>query len=389
MYSRKKIKIHLIPRSHFLLIGTLIVYYWNTLFGNSLIEKVAVILFILGILIGRFYSNIIPIFRVPNLSETRINNLLVTRLGLFIAGIGLFSHLLYYDLSVFQGIEYSENYINSRGKGYITVFFDWLPIGMLLTISASNRKNKWMIFVITVLLLSYCSFYFLILMKRRQVILVLICLVAIFLNKKINIKHVISMYLLAFGGYFIFSLFGRVREKFQSASFLETLSYIKDNFSIEWISLNNGFEGKYISMILSDTMGYVDANGLNISVLFGALTIIIPRSLLGFKFLAFPDWYTFIFHPYEHSLNIGYAGSIVAESYLYFSWAGILLFSIIIGYTSKVVDLLRERKHNIIYGVFIYICTILPRLDFGSLIIMILFTLLPIFLVYKASVIRN
>ncbi|MCU5226647.1 O-antigen polysaccharide polymerase Wzy [Bacillus tropicus] len=379
-------KVQLIPKSYLMVIVTLIFYYWNTFFEGDFRNKLAVCIFLIGVVIGRMYVKIIPIYKF-NQNTYPLNNKLLIKLGISMFMIGLLGHLMYYDMSVFGTTEYAEGYLNSRGKGYITVFFDWLPLGLLIALQGSKEeRRKSAVIFLLLLLITYCGFYFFILMKRRQVLLVVICLAALFIPNKIKIRNVIGVYIIGCLGYLIFGIFGRVRGMYQNSTLVETLDFVIKNFDWDWIALDTGFEGKYISMILADTMNYVEYIGLDLKVILGSIIVMIPRSLLGGeKLLAFPEWYTFNFHPYEYSQNIGYAGSIVAESYLFLSWAGILIVSFAIGYISKFIDSLGQSSYRIAYGICIYTFLIIPRLDFGSLLIIFMFSIIPTYMLIRVT----
>ncbi|ETT71782.1 O-antigen polysaccharide polymerase Wzy [Bacillus mycoides] len=379
-------KVQLIPKSYLIVIVTLIFYYWNTFLEGDFKNKLAVCIFLIGIVIGRMYVKIIPIYKFSQ-DTYSLNNKLLIKLGISMFIIGLLSHFMYYDMSVFRTTEYAEGYLNSRGKGYITVFFDWLPLGLLIALQGfKEEKRKSAIIFLLLLLIIYCGFYFFILMKRRQIILVVICLAALFIPNKIKLRNVIGVYIIGILGYLIFGIFGKVRGVYQNSTLAETMTFVINNFDWDWIALDTGFEGKYISMILVDTMNYVENMGLDLRVILGSIIVIVPRSLLGGeKPLAFPEWYTFNFHPYEYSQNIGYAGSIVAESYLFLSWAGIVLVSFAIGYISKFIDGLSKSNYKIMYGICIYTFLIIPRLDFGSLLIIFMFSIIPMYMLIRIA----
>ncbi|MED2486637.1 hypothetical protein CN894_06725 [Bacillus thuringiensis] len=380
-------KVQLIPKSYLIVIITLIFYYWNTFFEGDFKNKLAVCIFLIGIVIGRMYVKIIPIYKISR-DTYSLNNKLLIKLGFSMFIVGLLSHFMYYDISVFRTTEYAEGYLNSRGKGYITVFFEWLPLGLLIALQGfKEEKRKSAIIFLLLLLIIYCGFYFFILMKRRQIILVAICLAALFIPNKVKLRNVISIYIIGVLGYLIFGIFGKVRGVYQNSTLAETMTFISNNFDWDWIALDTGFEGKYISMILVDTMNYVESMGLDLKVILGSIIVMVPRSLLGGeKLLAFPEWYTFNFHPYEYSQNIGYAGSIVAESYLFLSWAGIFLVALFIGYISKFIDGLSKSSYKIIYGICIYTFLIIPRLDFGSLLIIFMFSIIPIYILIRIAI---
>ncbi|ACK97065.1 MULTISPECIES: O-antigen polysaccharide polymerase Wzy [Bacillus cereus group] len=380
-------KVQLIPKSYLIVIITLIFYYWNTFFEGDFKNKLAVCIFLIGIVIGRMYVKIIPIYKISR-DTYSLNNKLLIKLGFSMFIVGLISHFMYYDISVFRTTEYAEGYLNSRGKGYITVFFEWLPLGLLIALQGfKEEKRKSAIIFLLLLLIIYCGFYFFILMKRRQIILVAICLAALFIPNKVKLRNVISIYIIGVLGYLIFGIFGKVRGVYQNSTLAETMTFISNNFDWDWIALDTGFEGKYISMILVDTMNYVESMGLDLKVILGSIIVMVPRSLLGGeKLLAFPEWYTFNFHPYEYSQNIGYAGSIVAESYLFLSWAGIFLVALFIGYISKFIDGLSKSSYKIIYGICIYTFLIIPRLDFGSLLIIFMFSIIPIYILIRIAI---
>ncbi|PGS36875.1 hypothetical protein COC65_19345, partial [Bacillus thuringiensis] len=51
-------KVQLIPKSYLIVIITLIFYYWNTFFEGDFKNKLAVCIFLIGIVIGRMYVKI-------------------------------------------------------------------------------------------------------------------------------------------------------------------------------------------------------------------------------------------------------------------------------------------------------------------------------------------
>lgn len=376
------IKLSIFPKSIYIIIFTFILYYWNIIFYGEDKERIMVFFSIILLIIGRLFQKVVSNNVKVNKKKLTINYSKLNILGLILMVIGIFAHVFFY--SSVEVSNYVDNYNATRGKGYITVFFDFLPIGALIMIQSSlKQKNKLLVFIIFIILSAYCGFYFLELMKRKQILLVLLGLAVLFFNK-VKISKLVTFYVLGILLYVVFTVFAMTRKLLQHSTISETWSFIKTNFSFEWISPSN-FEGKYASIILEDIVLYVNTYGIEPKIILGVVSSVIPRNLFGSKFIAFPEWYSSTFHPYEYQQGAGFAGSLIAESFLLFSWAGVILICFFIGFTTKKIDYLYTTEMKLLYVVIVYVMLFLPRYDLASIFISFTFMFLPVYLVYILS----
>lgn len=377
----------ILPKSIWIIVSSIVIYYWNIFFDNSsLYEKALILIAIISVI---FFNMVLKEKKSwREVSKISINYKKIKRIGYLYIVIGLLSHIIFYLPNLSKILTYGDSYTLGRGNGYITVFFDFYVLGLLLLIEYYwNLKRKINgIFILSILTIPYILFYIFILMKRRQLILLGIGIMLICLNKWL-LKRKLLFYIFIVLAYIVFSIFGKSRGAFDILGIDGGIRYIIDNFNLEWLSLSN-FEGKYMTMILRDVIGYVTYSGLDVKVLLGAITIFIPRKLFGFKYLAFPEWYTYNFHPDMYIIGTGYAGSLVAEAYLIGQIPFIIFLFGILGVLSIKVDKLFLRGYKSAYAICVYIFCLLPRLDLGSIVIMLIFLLLPAVIAYKISSIR-
>ncbi len=341
---------------------------------------IALIALTIGYLIGISYrityNNKNTVIRKKTLSFNQQKNIAF----IFIT-IGILSHILYYRNHMFS--RYAEGYGASRGYGYITVFFNFWLVGMIILEYLSdndliNKKIKW---GNRALMILYIFFYFFILMKRRQIIILFLCILGIWKDKFTKTQK-IALYSLGILLIIVFTVFGRVRGVVDSYGILAGFEYSIDNFSLDWIALDS-FEGKYISKTLYDVYGYVNQNGYDPSVVLGVVFCMIPRKLLGgMKPLSFPEWYTFHFHYDDYLSGVGYAGSFVGELYLIGGVVLVFIGYFVVGYISARIQKYREHinssRDTLIYSLYLYTIFILPRYDLSSLLIDAIFMYLPI-----------
>jgi hypothetical protein len=293
--------------------------------------------------------------------------------------ISLIAHSAFYGRIIGNINSYKDFYLHTSGKGYITVFFDWMPLGLLLMLQASVKSNKKIKKSISLLLiLFYILFYLFVLMRRRQIILLAFGIMVIFSDKKI-FKNKLILLILGIIFYVMLMVFGKVRGIYQIYGLEYTLQYIVGHFSFEWIKIKST-EGRAASMILNDIIEYVQTNGITLKPLLGAATVYIPNSLFGVNYSAFPSWYTKMFH--QEMLQGGYAGSFIAEFYLYFSFPAVVFIYFIIGIFLKKIEKISRKNLSVLLSLVMYIIFILPRLDLASLIILLIFQISPIILMY-------
>lgn len=304
-------------------------------------------------------------------------------IGYILICIGIFAHVLFYRK--YRISNYAEGYGVSRGNGYITVFFNFWLVGMIILeyLSDNNligKKSKW---INRILMVIYVFLYFFILTKRRQIIILFLSLLGIW-KDKFTKKQKVLIYSSGLVLIFIFSIFGKVRGYIDVNGFSGVIRYTLNNFTLEWISLEN-FEGKFISRTLNDIYGYVQLYGHDQSILLGVLFCMIPRKLLGgTKPLSFPEWYTKHFHFDDFIRGTGYAGSFVAELYLIGGIILVIFGYLLIGYFCARIQKYRENtssiKDTLVYSLFLYTIFILPRYDLSSLLMDAVFMYFPIIL---------
>lgn len=374
-----------LPKTINILIISMIIYYWNTIFHEE--NFYAKILVFLAIISSLFTYIILTNRRKIAISyNLEFNKEKIKFLGYVLLIIGLIAHIIFYIPNIGKIINYGDSYTIGRGNGFITVFFDFYIVGLLLLMEYYKDKKIKGTFILITLIAPYVIFYMFFLMKRRQLILIALGLIIIvfnnFLSKRKGLLYIGVLIL-----YVLFSIFGKSRGAIDLLGLSGGISYIMDNFTFEWISISN-FEGKYMSMILNDIIRFVEYDGIDIMVLLGAITIFIPRKLFGFKYLAFPEWYTYNFHYSMYSNGTGYAGSMVGEAYLIGHIPFIIILFGFIGILTIIIDKLYLKGYRGVYAICIYIMFLLPRLDLGSLNIMLIFLIIPTIIAYKISIVK-
>ena len=319
----------------------------------------------------------------------RMHQETIRRIGMAFFLIGIVTHLYYYSSAVIS--DYGASYTAGRGKGYITVFLNFWVLGMIvleyLSFCGQNKGYvKWMNRVFMVI---YTLLYMFVLLKRRQVILLWFAVLAIW-GRKMKPWLKLLLYIGGASAVILLLLFGTVRGYMDSHSISETIRYISENFTLEWVSMDR-FEGQYMSMMLQDVFDYVQNHGHDPSVLIGVLFCMVPRSLLGGnKPLAFPEWYTKHFYPADYARGTGYAGSIVGELYLIGGVLFLILGYLILGYISARIQKNESKSQTItsslVYALFIYNILFLPRYDLASLLIDLVFLYFPIIILCRGEI---
>ncbi|SCH07722.1 Uncharacterised protein [uncultured Collinsella sp.] len=367
-----------------------LVYYINALNGTYPKCLPLIICAMISLVAGYFMGSVIKPAHTRRLSPASctLDVKRLKRVSAALLLIGLAAHIYYY--SVFPLQSYAESYGSSQGMGFITAFFIFWPLSIVLNefvISRTTASKKFVVFN-RLNIIFFCSIYFLLLMKRRQIIFLLLAVVAIW-GPKMRKGMKWMIYISGFSLVLLFAVFGRVRGYYDASDLSSTIAYVLDNFSFDWISLD-GLEGRYISRTLNDVVGYVDMNGLDPSVLLGVLFILIPSALLGgSKPLAFPEWYTYHFYPADYLAGTGYAGSMVGELYLIGGQMLLIFGYFCIGFVcariqrrSRFVD---DPVGNIVYAIAIYTMILLPRYDLASLLIDFVFSYVPLILAMRFS----
>lgn len=369
------------------------IYYLNVFNGNYgeciplvIIAMVALILgYLMGFTTSKYGNNIKANYQVlrPAFNVPRLKTVAVV---FFVIGIG--SHLLYYSMHPLTG--YADSYGASRGMGYITAFFIFWPLSILLNEFLLSRKlaGKGLRIANLISVIVFCVVYFFILMKRRQIIFLLVSICAIW-GPKIKFSKRTLAYILGALLVLGFMIFGKIRGYYDINGLESSILYAINNFTPEWFSLED-MEGKFISRTLYDVFGYVQLNGCDPSVLIGVATCLIPRAMLGgAKPLAFPEWYTSHFYPDNFLAGTGYAGSMVAELYLIggiaFVIAGYALFGFLSARLQAKSNNPGNPTGNMIYCLFVYLVLLFPRYDLASLLIDFLFTYIPIIWAMRIS----
>ena len=298
--------------------------------------------------------------------------------------IGIGAHLFYYIKNPISS--YAGSYTASRGSGYVTVFFNFWMLGMVLLeyLGMNNETGRFLKFANRLLILIYTVFYVFLLMKRRQIIMLFLALMAVW-GVKMPRRRKVMMYALGIGAACAFMIMGRARGYIDRYGFFEAIPLILESFSTEWLSLEK-FEGRYISRTLNHVRGYVKTVGHDPSIIWGVLFCMIPRRLLGGqKPLAFPEWYTKHFYPTDYARGTGYAGSMVAELYLIGGIPLLIFGYLLIGYISARIHKNVTRQQGsgslLVYSLFIYTILLLPRYDLASLLIDAVFLYMPLILI--------
>lgn len=374
------------------------VYYVNVLNGTYEeclpLVLLAIGTFVVGYLIGSVTSphrpDSLSLPALPHLNEAGATRM--RRIAFVFLVIGVVAHVVHYATHPLTS--YAASYGTNQGSGYVTAFFIFWPLSILLNefLISQGFGGKGLAAVNRVSLLLFCLTYFFLLMKRRQILFLLIAIGAIWGPR---VKPGIKVAAYTAGGLLVlgFMIFGKIRGYYDAYGLDASIMYAIANFSPEWLSLDQT-EGKFISRTLDDVFRYVGTSGFDPSVLLGVATCLIPRSLLGgVKPLAFPEWYTSHFHPDNFFAGTGFAGSMVAELYLIggaaFLVAGYALFGILCAR----VQIRGRRKGdvlgNLVYAVFVYTVLLLPRYDLASLLIDFVFTYLPIIWAVTSSLSRS
>lgn len=309
-------------------------------------------------------------------SANRIKNI---ALCFFVIGVA--AHMVHYTTHPLTS--YSASYGANQGSGYVTAFFIFWPLSIILNefLIARGFGGKSLMWVNRLSLILFCFTYFFLLMKRRQILFLLIALGAIWgpkLKSPVKVLAYTGGALLVLG----FMVFGKIRGYYDAYGLESSITYAVANFTPEWLSLEQT-EGKFISRTLDDVFRYVSTSGYDPSVLTGVATCLIPRSLLGgSKPLAFPEWYTSHFYPDNFAAGTGYAGSMVAELFLIGGAAVVIIGYALFGVLCARVQMRGRRSDDavgcIVYAVFVYTVLLFPRYDLASLLIDLVFTYLPL-----------
>ncbi|WP_350454594.1 O-antigen polymerase [Slackia heliotrinireducens] len=373
------------------------VYYYGVINGTYSQVQWLLAIAVGSLLVGYFFGSVI----VP--SKERIRNKrrqLVDRIdgkrmkliSLVFFLVGLLVHIYFYSSHSFTN--YAESYDASQGFGYITVFFNFIPLSLILNeflISRDLMSKKWTV-ASRIVLMAFCVFYFLALMKRRQVLFLLLAIMAIW-GPRLKPMTKGLIYLIGIGLLILFSVFGRVRGYYDANGIIPTVYFVLANFNPEWLAIDST-EGKYISIILNDVNGYVNSYGYNPGILLGVAFCLIPRALLGAsKPMSFPTWYVATFHPDLYGTGVGFAGSMIAELYLIGGIEFLLLGYVAIGFICARMQrrgtLKGDPVGNIVYAIFIYTIVLLPRYDLASLVIDIAFIYLPLIWAMKTCTLKQ
>lgn len=360
--------------------------YYFTVFTNMYADVkflvwIALVAITLGYLLGTRYHLIVKKNRKIVFHNKKLSYNKQKKIAFLFICIGIIAHIFYYR--TYKISSYAEGYEVSRGNGYITVLFNFWLVGMIILeyLADNNHVHKRIKWSNRALMLIFVFVYFFILTKRRQIIILVLSLLGIWKDKFTKPQKIL-LYSLGVAFILIFSIFGKVRGYIDANGFSQGLTYAFNNFSTEWISLEN-FEGQYISRTLNDTYGYVGLNGHVPSILLGVLFCLVPRKLLGgAKPLSFPEWYTKTFHINDYLRGTGYAGSLIGELYLIGGIAVVIVGFLAVGYISARIQRYREHgssvKDTLVYSLFLYTMFILPRYDLSSLLMDGIFMYLPI-----------
>jgi oligosaccharide repeat unit polymerase len=344
---------------------------------------VSLVVMTVGYYVGTNINIVLNRTRKVNKTSYKYNPRILRKIAIFFCFIGIASHIYYYLTHAI--VSYADGYTVGRGSGYITIFFNFWILGMILLEYLSvEEQNSFIIkWGSRLCILLYCLLYLFVFMKRRQVILLLLSLLATW-NEKISRTKKTLIYGVGIVGIILFSIFGKVRGYFDTYGFYNLAGYVQENFSMDWLSLGE-LEGKYISRTLNDVYGYVNQNSIDPSILLGILFCMVPRKLLGGnKPLAFPEWYTKHFYPTDYARGTGYAGSMIGELYLIGGIFLVVFGYFFIGYVCARIQKKGFNKQNIhgrlVYSLFIYTILLLPRYDLASLLIDITFFYIPLIL---------
>lgn len=378
------------------LFSHIFMYYYNIFSGMYpdvlWIVIVALVVMIIGYFVGTNTKIVLNRTRNVNKIPYKYNLKSLRKSAMFFCFIGITSHIYYYSTRAI--VSYADGYTAGRGSGYITIFFNFWILGMiLLEYLSTEEQNPFIIkWGNRLCILLYCLLYLFVFMKRRQLILLLLALGATW-NEKISHSKKILIYALGIVGIVVFTIFGKVRGYFDIYGFSNLLGYIQENFSMDWLSLGE-LEGKYISRTLNDVYGYVCRTNNDPSILLGILFCMVPRKLLGgVKPLAFPEWYTKHFYPADYARGTGYSGSMIGELYLIGGIFLVVFGYFFIGYVCARIEKKGLNKQKIqgrlVYSLFIYTILLLPRYDLASLLIDITFFYIPLILCMRFARVNN
>lgn len=373
------------------------IYYLNVFNGNYgecvplvIIAMAALILgYLVGFTTSRYRSDAKKSFQVPQ-PAFNASRLKTVAVAFLVIGIG--SHLFYYSMHPLTG--YADSYGASRGMGYITAFFIFWPLSILLNefLLSRNLARRGLRVANLTSIIAFCVVYFFILMKRRQIIFLLVSICAIW-GPKIKLSKRTLAYILGILLVLGFMIFGKIRGYYDTHGLESSIIYAIGNFTPDWFSLED-MEGKFISRTLYEVFSYVQLNGCDPSVLIGVATCFVPRAMLGgAKPLAFPEWYTSHFYPDNFLAGTGYAGSMVAELYLIggvaFIVVGYALFGFLCARLQAKSNTPGDPVGNMIYCLFVYLVLLFPRYDLASLLIDLLFTYIPVIWAMRISINRK
>jgi oligosaccharide repeat unit polymerase len=374
------------PSLLLLALVTHFIYYINVFNGTYPDIAWLVVVSMFAMAFGYFIGSVtVPLPHIAkhrhHFSSSHFDEKRLKRISFILLFIGILAHLVYYHNNPVSS--YAESYGAGRGNGVITVFFIFVPVALVLNeylISRGGQTGRFKV-LNRVGMVLFCVLYFLVLMKRRQILLLLLAVMAVW-GPKMRRGPKIAFYVIGVVVILLFDIFGKVRGYFDANGLLSTFSYLATNFDLGWLSLDQ-LEGKYISRTLNDVYGYVSLNGFDPSVLLGVLFIMVPRAIIGDgKPLAFPEWYTYHFYPADYARGTGYAGSMVAELYLIGGLPLLVCSYAIFGFICARMQRRGRTKDdivgNLVYAIFIYTLILLPRYDLASLLIDVVFTYCPI-----------
>lgn len=152
--------------------------------------------------------------------------------------IGVAAHVVHYTTHPLTS--YSASYGANQGSGYVTAFFIFWPLSIILnefliTRGFGGKSLKW---ASRLSLILFCFTYFFLLMKRRQILFLLIALGAIW-GPRLKSPAKILVYA---GGAFLvlgFMVFGKIRGYYDVHGLESSITYAIANFTPEWLSLSS------------------------------------------------------------------------------------------------------------------------------------------------------
>lgn len=300
--------------------------------------------------------------------------------------IGMAAHLYYYWKNPFTS--YGESYSTAKGQGYITAFFNFWLLGMMLLeyLSVEGKNAPWLKWGNRLLMAAYSVLYLAVFLKRRQILLLYIPLMAVW-GRRMRSRTKLLAWIGGIAAALLMMLYGRARYHMDNSSFAYTLERIAANFTWEWLTPVD-FEGKYISRTLNDVLHYVQEHGHETGIFKGILLCMVPGVLLGGnKPMAFPAWYSSHFYPETFARGVSFAGSTVGELYLLGGIPLLVLGYLLLGFLcAKMQRLFHKSRQTwavLLYARFIYTIVFLPRFDLASLLIEFVFLDLPLLTVCK------